>query len=166
MEWLVRVSIWGSVLCWAAAVALLLAGKNPMRARWFWTAGLAAFAIHVAGAFQGFYQWNHGVALVETARQTAEMTGWNSGAGLWFNYLFGLVWLADALFWWGGGDQRYFSRPRWISLLLHGFFVFMIFNGAVIFVENPGRWIGISIFVGLAALWLHAKIHRRSASDQ
>lgn len=165
MESLVRMSIWGSVACWAIALGLLLAGGNRSRARNFWTAGVVLYVFHLASAFHVFHGWSHANAYAETARQTAETTGQNTGFGLWLNYLFGVVWVADTAFWWGGGDERYFCRRRWIIVFLHSFLGFMIFNGSIVFVENPMRWFGVAIFVGLAALWLRARIKRRSATE-
>lgn len=165
MEWLVRVSIWASVLGWAAGAGFLLAGRRNDLARWFWTAGVVAFAVHVASAFEVFYQWSHPVAVGETARQTAEVTGMRTGFGLWLNYAFGLIWAADLIFWWGRGHRAYGARARWIGAGIHGFLAFMIFNGAVVFVQGPIRWSGIALFVGLAALWGRARIWRPGACE-
>ena len=163
MEWIVRASIWGSVLCWAVGAGLMLTGIRPGLARKFWTAGVAAFGVHVVSAFEVFYHWSHATAYAETARQTDELLGNRTGFGLWLNYAFGLLWLADAAFWWGRGHRGYFHRARWMTIAIHGFFAFMIFNGAVVFVEGAARWIGIAIFVGLAGGGLRAIIRRQSA---
>ena len=55
--------------------------------------------MHVAAAFHYYYEWSHAVGLAETARQTEELTGMASGSGLYLNYLFTLVWLADGIYW-------------------------------------------------------------------
>ena len=166
MEWLVRVSIWACVLFWAAGSGLLLTGRKPDLARWFWTAGVLVFAVHVASSFAAFYEWSHRVALDETARQTAEVVGVKSGFGLWLNYAFGLIWGADVVFWWAWGHHGYEARPRWIGAILHGFLVFLVFNGAVVFVPGPMRWLGVALFVGLAALWGRARIWPPGASGE
>ena len=42
------------------------------------------------------------------------------GGGLYLNYLFTAVWVADVLCWWRG-LAWYAARPRWLDLALHGF---------------------------------------------
>lgn len=165
MDELVRVSIWASVLCWAMGVGFLLVGRKSLLARWFWTAGAVAFGVHVLSSFDAFYQWSHCVAFEETARQTAEVVGMRTGFGLWLNYGFGLIWVADAAYWWARGQENYLARPRWIRLCIHTFLAFMVFNGAVVFVHGPMRWLGLALFVGLAALWCRARILRPGASE-
>src|SRR6185295_17486741 len=61
-------------------------------ARLFWTVGFAAFLVHVACAFHFYHDWSHAKAYDDTARQTAAVTGWNWGGGLYINYLFAMVW--------------------------------------------------------------------------
>jgi len=164
MEWLVYVSIWVSVFFWAAGSGLLLTGRKRDLARWFWTAGVLAFAVHVASSFTAFHGWSHRVAFEETARQTAEMVGVESGFGLWLNYVFGLIWVTDVVFWWARGHDGYQARERWIGASLHGFLAFMVFNGAVVFVAGSMRWLGVALFVALAALWGRAKLWPSEAS--
>jgi hypothetical protein len=103
-------------------------------------------------AFAYFHHWSHAAAYRETARQTGELTGWRWGGGLFFNYVFAVAWLGDVLWWWlapGGFARR---SPR-LHALWHGFFFFMVFNGAVVFARGPGRWLGVLLCGGLAALW-------------
>ncbi len=121
-----------------------------------WLLGVAAFAMHTLFAFHFFYQWSHSVALAETARQTSELTGFDSGSGLYLNYAFGLIWLADAI-WWLRVRDEYPRRPRWISRCLHAFFWFMIVNGAIVFGSGPVRVFGI----GLVAAMLIARGTKR-----
>ena len=62
-------------------------------------------------AFHAHHDWSHAEAHAHVERRTAQLTGVASGVGLWLNYLFGLVWLGDAMFWWIAGDARYRRRP-------------------------------------------------------
>lgn len=111
------------------------------------------FLAHTAMAFHFFYAWSHRVALAETARQTKELTGFDSGSGLYLNYAFGLLWLSDAVWWLRPGDG-YLQRPRWIWVGMHGFFWFMIINGAIVFGRGPVRAYGLLLMVAmLIALW-------------
>ena len=133
-------------------------------ARILWTLGLAFFLVHVAAAFHVFYDWSHAVGFAETARQTRELTGFESGYGLYLNYLFTGVWLADATYWWLSGLERYAARPAWITFLVHGFFLFMIVNGAVVFVKGPARWLGSALLVALVGAWWCGRRRERCVS--
>ena len=120
-------------------------------ARLLWTAGCLMFLAHVVAAFHVFHGWSHGRAYAETARQTRELFGLDWGGGLYFNYLFTLAWFADVIYWWWGGLDAYERRPRRVDAVLHAFFAFMAFNGAVVFARGATRWVAL---VATAALGL------------
>ena len=158
---LLRGAIWISVAGWATALVLLGIDRSRERlARASWTIALVAYLVHVAAAFAGPYRWSHRVALEETARQTGELTGIDSGAGLWLNYLVGVLWIADTSRWWATGKIRPFSWGRRLWWTWQLFLAFMIFNGTVVFGHGPVRWFGIVLFVILAAIGLRAKVGR------
>ena len=152
LELLVRASIWISVACWAWSVSAMLRGRATDATRWVWGAGADFFIIHAIAAFAHFYDWSHTVAVRETAAQTLEATGVDTGTGLWLNYLFGLVWCCDAAFWWIIGTPRYVGRGRWIHGLVHGFMAFMILQGTVFFGHGAVVYFGALIFLALAVL--------------
>lgn len=155
-RWTVRVAL----LLYLYVVLDFLAGGGrrspPGVDRLAWTVGCGFFVAHVLCALAFFYEWSHAVAYRETARQTLARVGWNSGAGLYFNYVFALAWLADATWWWVR-PQRYATRPPWIGWGLHGFMLFMALNGTVVFGAPAVRgWgiagvvcVGLAIFVGI-----------------
>ncbi len=155
---LVRASIWIAVAAWAVVAGGGWRGRFPRRSLAIWILGLAAYLVHVAAAFAGYHQWSHAAALAETARQTAEFTGVPSGAGLWLNYLVGVLWLGDAVRWGITGEPRITGRWRWLSTALHAFLAFMIFNGTVVFGQGPVRWFGMGLFAVLAVGWLRARL--------
>lgn len=162
-EFLTRLSIWLALVAYAIAVGFLLQpGAHERRwkcASWAWTLGCSFFIFHVLCAFAFFHHWSHVEAYRETARQTAELTGWHWGGGIYFNYFFAAAWLADVLWWWLG-PQSFRRRPSWLNALWHGFFFFMVFNGTIVFGHGPVRVLGVVICLTLTALWWH---HRRSA---
>jgi hypothetical protein len=120
---------------------------------WLNVAGCIFFLAHVVCAFEYFYGWSHSFAYADTARQTKELTGWDSGSGLYVNYLFALVWLSEVI-WWRKSATTYFSRrPLW-TWTVRVFFLFMICNGAFIFVRSHLRWYGLTLSVLLAISWL------------
>jgi hypothetical protein len=155
-EFLTRLSIWLALAAYAIGAGMQLRARGRMRwregARWAWTLGCGCFLVHVVCAFAFYHQWSHAAALRETARQTAELTGWRWGGGLWFNYLFAAAWLADVLWWWFAPASFARRLPR-LHALWHGFFFFMVFHGAIVFGHGPVRWLGVLVCGSLAGLW-------------
>ena len=155
-DFLTRLSIWLALVAYAVGAGLLLQARNrPQQrslARWAWTFGCAFFLVHVLCAFAFFHHWSHDDAYRETLRQTAELTGWHSGSGIYINYLFAAAWLADVLWWWLA-PASFDRRPSWLDALWHGFLIFMVFNGTVVFGHGPVRLLGILICTTLAILW-------------
>jgi hypothetical protein len=139
-------SVRAATLLYVAALIFWLAARSPRgqrTARLAWTAGCLCYLAHVYGAFQYVHGWSHAAAYAETARQTEQLFGLNWGGGLYFNYVFTLLWPADAIWWWRG-LARYNARPRWVTGAIHGFLAFMFFNGAVVFAPGFARWVGIA----------------------
>jgi len=148
-EILTRGTVWLALSLYVAGEVMRRRSALSPAGRWLNTLGCAAFLAHVACAFHFYHAWSHSAAYVDTARQTAELTGWNSGAGLYINYLFALVWVADALSSWSTSR----ARPNWIIWSVRGFFWFMMFNGAVVFAHGTMRGYGLLLCVLLLACW-------------
>lgn len=127
--------------------------------RGVWTLGCLLYLAHVACAFQFYHHWSHQAAYAETARRTAELFGWNSGAGLYFNYAFTLAWLIDVIWWWISPHSRRL-RPRWLSIAWHGFFLFMVVNATIVFETGFVRWLGVAGCAALVAVWLRTRRER------
>ncbi len=144
----VRVPIW-------VAIALgLWACLAPCRwARALWLIGGAAYLIHVAAVFQSLHHWSHSKALAHTAAMTRDVTGWSAAFGLYINYAFTAAWITYAIAGYLG------PLPRWIRRIWCGWFLFMAFNGGIIFVLNPLRWLGLTLFTlfGLAVTVRHIR---------
>lgn len=148
---LISASVRLALLCYAATVAGRLLGFRGPRIRFFWTVGCLLFLVHVAAAFHYVHNWSHQAAIQTTATETRQLLGVAFGEGLWFSYAFVLLWLADATWWWSSATS-YLRRPRWLNLGLHGYLMFIAFNGAVIFEAGPTRLFGLLLTPGL--LWL------------
>jgi hypothetical protein len=145
------------VLYAAASFSRLLGGERWERtSRGLWSAGLLFYLIHVVAAFTFVHGWSHSKAALETARRTEELFGIASGAGLFFNYLFTLVWTVDALWWWMD-ESGYRHRARWVDVSVQGFLAFMFFNGAVVFARGFSRWFGLAATPMLLFLWLRSR---------
>lgn len=128
MRWSIWVALWlGAASAWI----------RPARAAWITGAGF--LGLHVVLAFHLVHQWSHAAAVEATARQVESVVGFRSGEGLWINHLFlaGWTWVAWR---WDALGQR--ARRLWWAC-----FLFMGFNGAVVFVSGPARGFGIAWFL-------------------
>jgi hypothetical protein len=155
-ELLTRWTIRLALVCYVAVLAGGIArvsqnGRWMQIARAAWTLGCLLFLAHVACAFQYYHGWSHTHAFDDTARQTKELIGWQFGAGIYFSYLFTLLWTADAAWWWLAAAS-YASRSRLLGLSIHAYMLFIAFNGAIIFEGGPTRWVGIAASLGLLLL--------------
>lgn len=143
--WTIRVA----AALYVVAMAAWLTGREEF-SRGAWTAACGFYLAHVAAAFQLHHHWSHSAAYEETARQTFEVFGMRWGGGLYFNYVFTVIWLADALLWWLG--------RRRLAIAINWFFAFMFFNATVVFATGPTRWLGLASTVGLAVLWWRMRV--------
>jgi hypothetical protein len=156
IRWTVRLALFGFT------IALLLRasrrGIGPA-ARLFWTIGCLAYLGHVAAAFHFAHGWSHARAHEHTAFRTWEVTGWRWGGGIYVNYLFTLVWVADAAWWWisVGAYQR---RPAWVDAALYAFMLFVAFNATVVFGAGVIRWCGLAAVLLLGAAWWRRRAAR------
>ena len=96
------------------------------------------------------YGLSHAVAAREVARQTDELVGVRSSVGLYLNYLFSLLWWVECS-WWLLRPQSYRTRSHTVTAAVHGFFLFMIVNGAVVFVAWPRRLFGLALVLACIA---------------
>jgi hypothetical protein len=151
-------SVAGAMIAWAAAEWWRGVPRQTARARLAWTLGALLMTVHSVAAFVILYGGSHTAAVAATARQTAALTGIASGAGIYLNYFFLEVWIADALWWWIAADS-YAARPRGITIAISAFFLFMFINGGVIFADGLMRVIGSVAVVIAAAAWM---LRRRS----
>lgn len=154
----VLLTAWLAIVFYTWTV-LRLAGEKPGHPtsppRFLWSLGGAVFLFHVLGAFSAFHDWSHQAAVEHTALQSMRVTGFEAGWGIYVNYLFLAVWIADLAWWWRVGDARYRARKPAAFWALHGFFLFMIFFGGFFFVDRPQRWVGLAATIlGLASVIL------------
>src|SRR5438045_1943928 len=91
-------------------------------ARLVWTAGCLTVMAHLACGFQ-FHHWNLDEVLLDTAKRTEQVVGVAWGEGLYFNFLFVLVWLLDSGWWWTA-PRSYLNRPCWLEVSIQAFLAF------------------------------------------
>jgi hypothetical protein len=152
----ITVTAFGTVFGWGLGVFLWLCARLPrgfyrpetIAARTLYTAGCVMCLLHVAVAFHTAHAWSHAAAW-----KHVERTG-GFGWGLYVNYLFVVVWLADVAWSWVRLDS-YRNRPRWVSWSVHGFMAFIVFNATVVFGTGWVRVFGVLMFALIALqLWL------------
>lgn len=141
----VFLAAWTAFASWSATEYSLIT-LRLRTARWIWTLGFAALAIHIALAFQFFHHWSHAAAIAATAEQTADVTGLRWGGGVWVNYTLLMVWAIDMGLAWRKGETQ-LSRPS--RRILRWTMGFLWFQGAVVFAHSPLRWVALGIFIGL-----------------
>ena len=149
-HWTIRLALIG----FASALAVTICSGGGSGFRWYrllWTAGCGLFMLHVISAFQFFYQWSHSIAVAETAAQTEVLIGTPFGRGIWFSYLFALVWTADVAWAWGA-EESYRRRSAAYSAVIVGYLCFIAFQGAVVFEAGVVRPLALLASVGLLLL--------------
>jgi len=158
--WTIRLAL-ACYVAWLAGWLVVATHRNtllswPYMARWLWTVGCGLFVAHVACAFHIYHDWNHAAAFEKTATETEQLLGVRFGEGIYFSYLFLVLWVFDVLamwtWWHPAGDLR---RPMVgaVQWALHAYLFFIAFNGAIVFEAGPTRWAGVAaclLLVGLA----------------
>jgi hypothetical protein len=119
-------------------------GSLALREKWrsaprWWAIGCAYLWLHVALVYHLMHAWSHDSAF-NHIRNAGGM-----GEGLYMNYAFMGLWLADAI-WLNFAESSYWRRPSWIGWFVHGYLFFMVFNAMVPY----GTWVGRSVFAGFA----------------
>ena len=131
----VRVPIW-----LAATLGLWACLESGRKARTLWTVGVAIYLVHLWAVFEYLHDWSHAKALAHVAQTTLRVTGTNASYGLYINYAFSLAWVLYVL------ASYWTELPRWVHRAWAAWFLFMAFNGCIVFVLNPFRWLGVALF--------------------
>jgi hypothetical protein len=116
--------------------------------RGIWTAGCLLFVTHVACAFHFTHHWSHTDAWNHTAAETQRLMGFSFGHGIYFSYLFLLLWVVDVAVLWLN-----VQRPAWLVLSVYLFLFFIAFNGAIVFEDGPTRPVGMAVVAVLAVIF-------------
>ena len=147
--WTARIT----VFLYLTGMGLSLTGHRPRLAKAVWTIGFLMLLVHVAAAFHFIHHWSHTTAWVRTAEQTEHRLGWYWGGGIWFNYLFLVIWGIDVLLLWSK------IRPSNVLTIMQAYLAFIVVNTTAVF--GPIGWIPVIIVAGFI---LGLLIARRSES--
>ena len=149
---LVALTIWIALALYAAGEHGRARQPAAAWARPVWLLGALAYLAHVAVAFGVHHDWSHAAAYAYTAARTDTLLGLDWGGGLWVNYAFSAIWVGEGL-WWQLRPAHYARRHHAWRTSVRGAFLFMIANGAVIFVEGPRRLLGVGMLAVLVWIW-------------
>ncbi|QDU35916.1 hypothetical protein Mal4_01980 [Maioricimonas rarisocia] len=130
-----------------------------------WTAGGLLNLLHVLAAFHYVHDWDVAAAWDHVARQTAAVTGWHWGGGLYVNYAFTLLWLADVAVTWQA-YRRNRLLPRWYVGSLHAVFAFMVLNATVVFGPPVWRVVAPLFVATLVATWFVSRRTSRTPDPE
>jgi len=145
-------TIWLALLLFCAGEVGRARGHDARWAWWTYAAGAILCVIHIAIAMGVAHGWSHDAAIAATARQTKAVYGFGWGGGVYVNYAFVAVWLADAWRW----RRQAFLHPRdpdamtWATRI---FFLIIILNAAVVFASPVRRLGGVLLTAWLLWLW-------------
>lgn len=156
IAWTVRLGM----LCFVAVLAGWSYGTRGQpaesRMRMLWTVGWGLMLSHFLAAFHFQHDWSHAHAVAETVRQTRELFGWEFGGGVYFNYVFLVVWGWDVALWWRGQETASWYRP--LRRVLIGYLIFIAFNGVVVFKEGWLRWAGLAASAAILGGWCWRRV--------
>lgn len=167
-HWTIRIALACLVVCVAVSLRRGKWGESRWE-RWVWTAGVLFFVAHIAAAFHFYHEWSHQRAFESTAKQTEELLGLRFGEGIYFSYLFTLLWIGDVAWWWLS-PHSYRQRPAWLVGGLIAYLFFIAVNGAIVFEDGVTRPVGIVVCMALGGLLAYryafaARTERPSAKN-
>lgn len=161
--WTIRLALVGYV-AYVGGGLVSFWSNRPHLGRLVWSVACGLFVVHVACAFHFYHRWSHAVAWETTAAETKQQLGFAFGDGIYFSYLFLLLWVLDVLWLWTSGSRpgcaaqsatavpQSSNKTPWWRVWVHVFLFFIALNGAVVFESGPTRWAGFAAIMGLAAL--------------
>jgi hypothetical protein len=154
---MVTTALYGTIWLALAAFVVGEAGKRrrPIP-RWAWPvsfSGAVLCGLHIVIAMGHQHHWNHDAAVEATARQTAAVYGFAWGGGVYVNYLFLAVWLAELWRWWTRPAEYLAGNPA-VTWALRAFFFIIIVNAAVVFAAPRTRVAGVVLTGTLLLIWI------------
>jgi hypothetical protein len=159
------VNLGDEIIAWSIRLAMLLfvvvqavQFQRPLRSgidsalRTLWTISFLLFLVHVMAAFHFVHHWSHMAAYEATSEETRHNLGFAYGAGVYFNYLFLLVWAIDVYWMWRPAKHPN-DAVRALQLAGRLYLLFIAFNGVVVFKSGWMRVLGAiatALLLGLA----------------
>jgi hypothetical protein len=160
-ELLMRATIAASVVAYACAeYAWYVHRATAFRGRAvLWSSAFLLCLAHTALAFHVRHGWSHQAAVLHTADATAAVTGLPWGGGVYVNYLFLASWGADVAWLWLA-PASYRARGAVVNGAVSAWFLFIVFNGAVVFAKGPARAVGLAATALVIWSWRRGRSRR------
>jgi hypothetical protein len=154
MIWTARAAV-GFYLGGVCATAAR-SGRRPGRGACILrTTGCALLWAHILLAFEAVHGWSVDAAYRHTAAQTAAVTGWNRGEGLYVNFAVAALWLIDAGVLWRC-RARGVAPARFWTWGVQAALGFVVLNATVVFGPRGWWWVAAG-FVGALIGTLRAR---------
>jgi hypothetical protein len=155
--WLIRVTIWLSVVAWLLRVFVEASGRTfasqDRVIRWTWLIGALACVAHVVVAMGFGHCWSLANAMRHTAMETRRVLGVELPWSVFVNFAFTAFWLIDAV-------RELRSRAaRPLGTTRHGIWFMMMLNGTVVFGPKYWTWIAVPCALSFALLKWRSKYH-------
>jgi hypothetical protein len=148
-------TIWLSLCLFVVGEAGKPRSRHAVTTSWpwrLWVLGALICIVHMAIALDVRHGWSHRSAVEETARQTAAVYGIEWGGGVYVNYLFVIVWLAES-WWWRRDPEGYACQPTALTWTLRAFYLIVIVNAAIVFASPARRIAGAVLVMFLIWVW-------------
>ena len=155
---MLAISIYVSASLYTIALGLILSKQQQTTTLFKVVSSTACSftAVHAYLALSDEHQWNHQHAFDHIANETERVLGFRFGYGVYFNYLFVIVWIADVIWLWSS-PESYQNRSNRLSSAFHLFLILIMVNGAVVFRDGLPRYLGIVVIVSILATWWRGK---------
>jgi hypothetical protein len=151
VTWSARVVVAFYLLRLATDVLIADPTRRDRWGRWAWTAGCLVYLVHVAFAFQFLHHWSHAAAVEHAARRTLDVVGFEFGGGIYVNYVFTLLWVADVGLWWRRSRAGTPVSPIYYWAI-QAIFGFMMLNATVVFGPAFWKWVAVAALVAILGL--------------
>jgi hypothetical protein len=148
--WSARIVVVFYALRLAADFLVADPARRERWARLAWTTGCAVYLTHVVFAFHFLHHWSHAAAYAHTAQRTYAVVGVRFGEGIYLNYVFTVLWVADVVWWWIRAARKQ-PTPAIAYWLVNALFAFMFFNATVVFGPPFWKWVVLAAGVALVA---------------
>lgn len=151
---MLAISIYVSASLYAIALGMILSKRQQTTALFkvVWSAACLLTAVHAYLALSDVHQWNHHHAFDHIANETGRVLGFRFGYGVYFNYLFVIIWIADVIWLWSSSES-YQNRSNRLSSAFHLFLILIMVNGAVVFRDGLPRYLGIIVIAAILTTW-------------
>ena len=160
---MVNLTIWISLVFYASAVAvsfLVLDDRKRQKTyRILWRLGCIFALSHVLFAFHFVHHWDHQAAVKHTLIETERVTGIRFEYGIYFNYLFLLVWTMDCLH--SHHGRLELARQKSLRCIwgwfVHLYMLLIILSATIVFEEGLIRYISLVVLSLLTLIYFRSR---------